>query len=53
MQKPINFSNEAAALLDHVGGDPLAGSGFETEESLAEFDTSGLIHTERQAPEEE
>ena len=53
MQKPINFSNEAAGLLDDVGGDPLALSGFETEESLAEFDTSGLIHTERQAPEEE
>ena len=53
MQKLINFSNEAAELLDDVGGDPLAGSGFETEESLAEFDTSGLIHTERQAPEEE
>ena len=53
MQKPIDFPNEAAALLDGVGGDPLALSGFETEESLAEFDTSGLIHTERQAPEEE
>jgi len=53
MQKPISFSNEATVLLDSVGGDSLAGSGFETEESLAEFDTSGLIHTERQAPEEE
>ena len=53
MQKLINFSNEATALLDHVGGDPLAGSGFEGEESQAEFEASGLIHTERQAPEEE
>ena len=53
MHKPISFSNDAAGLLDAVGGDPLAGSGFETEESPAEFDTSGLIHTERQAPEEE
>ena len=53
MQKPTSFSNEAVAVLDDVGGDPLAGSGFETEESLAEFDTSGLIHTELQAPGEE
>ena len=53
MQKSINFSNEAAKLLDDLGGDPVAGSGFETEESLAEFDTIELIHTERQAPEEE
>ena len=49
----INSSNDAAALLDHVGGDPLAGSGFETEESQAEFEANELIHTERQAPEEE
>jgi len=53
MQKPIDFPNEAAALLDGVGGDPLASSGFETEESQAEFEPSELIHTERQAPEEE
>jgi hypothetical protein len=53
MQKPISFSTEASALLNDVGGDPLAGSGFETEESQAEFEASGLIHTERQAPEEE
>ena len=39
-------------LIDHVGGDPLAGSGFETEEFQAEFEASELIHTERQAPEE-
>ena len=53
MQKPISFSNEAAMLLDDVGGDPLAGSGFETEESQSEFEASELIRTERQAPEEE
>lgn len=53
MQKQISFSNEAAGLLDDVGGDPLAGSGFETEESQAEFEANELIHTERQAPEEE
>ena len=53
MQKPIDFPNEAAALLDGVGGDPLVGSGFETEESQPEFEASGLIHTERRAHEEE
>ena len=53
MQKPIDFSNDAATPLDDVGGDPLAGSGFETEESQAEFEANEPIHTERQAPEEE
>ena len=41
------------ASLDAIGGEPLAGSGFETEESQAEFEANELIHTERQAPEEE
>jgi hypothetical protein len=53
MQKPINVSDKAATLLDEIGGEPLTGSGFETEESHTEFEASELIHTERRAPEEE
>ena len=43
MQSSQNFQRDLSESLDAIGGDPLAGSGFETEEpepgfSAVEFD---------------
>ena len=41
MQKSQDFEKGlSAALLDAVGGEPLAGSGFETEDPEAGFSTT-------------
>jgi hypothetical protein len=53
MQKLIELANSAATLLDDIGGEPLTGSGFETELPEAEFDAGELIRMEPHAPEEE
>lgn len=52
MQKSIEFSNNTTTL-DDIGGEPLTGSGFETEMSDAEFATGEFIRIELFAPEEE
>ena len=39
MQNPTDVSNETEAIAA-IGGDPLAGSGFETEEPDPGFTTS-------------
>jgi|HubBroStandDraft_2_1064218.scaffolds.fasta_scaffold2484921_2 hypothetical protein len=39
MQNPTDVSDETEAIAA-IGGDPLAGSGFETEESDPGFTTS-------------
>ncbi len=40
MQESKHLSEDARALFDEIGGDPLAGSGFEIEESEADFNES-------------
>jgi hypothetical protein len=39
MQNTNNFDKEFQALLDMIGGEPLAGSGFEGDQSHADFDS--------------
>ncbi len=41
MQESKHLSADVITLFNEVGGDPLAGSGFETEESEADFKESG------------
>jgi hypothetical protein len=38
MQNTNNFDRDAQALLDMIGGEPLAGSGFEGELSHPDYD---------------
>ena len=43
MQNSLDFQrNWAAVLLDAIGGEPLTGSGFETDESELEFSAAKL-----------
>lgn len=35
------FSDSSQRSLDDIGGEPLAGSGFEDEEPESEFDSAG------------
>ena len=37
MQTANDFDRNVQALLDMIGGEPLAGSGFETEDPQAEY----------------
>lgn len=37
MQTANDFDRNVQALLDMIGGEPLAGSGFESEEPQLEF----------------
>jgi hypothetical protein len=37
MQTGNDFDRNVQALLDLIGGEPLAGSGFETEEAQPEY----------------
>jgi hypothetical protein len=39
MQTANDFDRSVQALLDMIGGEPLAGSGFEVEESQSEYDS--------------
>jgi hypothetical protein len=40
VQESKHLSEDVMTLFDEIGGDPLAGSGFETEESEADFNES-------------
>jgi hypothetical protein len=43
MQNSVDFRHDLSAeLIDAVGGEPLAGSGFETEEPEAGFSAAKL-----------
>jgi hypothetical protein len=39
VQTVNDFDRSVQALLDMIGGDPLAGSGFESEEPQPEYDS--------------
>lgn len=53
MHNPKDFSDDAPTLFDEIGGEPLAGSGFETESPEPEFAQADLFQTEPTAPGEE
>ena len=41
MQNPLDIQRDAlSASLDAIGGEPLAGSGFENEEPASDFSTT-------------
>ena len=43
MQNSVDLQRDwAAVLLDAIGGEPLTGSGFETDESELEFSAAKL-----------
>jgi hypothetical protein len=39
MQNTNNFDKDVHALLDMIGGEPLAGSGFESEQPYPDYDS--------------
>lgn len=43
MEKSNYLSADVMTLLDEIGGDPLAGSGFETEEAESDFNELSQI----------
>lgn len=49
----LDFSDQSAKLIDEIGGDRLAGSGFEAEETAHDFDAPELVQPEPNAPEME
>ncbi len=53
MHNSQEFSERAPTLFDDVGGEPLAGSGFETECPESDFEPTEAIRAERQAPAQE
>ena len=53
MQKVKELSSSTAILLDDIGGEPLTGSGFESELAEAEFGTDELSRDDDQDATEE
>ncbi|HEX5424848.1 MAG TPA: hypothetical protein VFW94_14970 [Candidatus Acidoferrales bacterium] len=53
MHNPQDFSHNGPTLFDKIGDEPLAGSGFETENPEPEFTQAELFQTEPTAPGEE
>ncbi len=53
MHNSQEFSDRAPSLFDDSGGEPLAGSGFETESPESDFEPTELMRVERQAPAQE
>lgn len=52
-QRPLHFTNNETDLLRLIGGDPLAGSGFESEDPNRGFAVTELVGPERDTPEKE
>lgn len=53
MHNSQEFSDRGPTLFDDIGGEALAGSGFETEEPESDTAPTELTRVERQAPAEE
>lgn len=53
MHNPKDFSHNEPILFDEIGGEPLAGSGFETENPEPEFAQAELFQAEPTTPGEE
>ena len=46
MRKATAFDEQTQLLLDHIGGEPLTGSGFENEVSETGFDAADVREEE-------
>jgi len=46
MRKASAFDDQTQLLLDHIGGEPLSGSGFENEISETGFDDADVREEE-------
>jgi hypothetical protein len=46
MRKANAFDDQTQLLLDHIGGEPLSGSGFENEVSETGFDDTDVREEE-------
>jgi hypothetical protein len=46
MRKGNAFDEQTQLLLDHIGGEPLSGSGFENEVSETGFDAADIREEE-------
>lgn len=53
MQNPQQVARAVQAAFDEIGGEPLAGSGFEAEEFHPEFADPEIVDAEQDAPGEE
>ena len=53
LQSPLHFSINEVDLLQQIGGDPLAGSGFETEDPNRGFALTEVVGPEPNALAEE
>ena len=53
MQNPQQVARTVQAAYDDIGGEPLAGSGFEGDESQPEFEDTELVDREPDTPGEE
>jgi hypothetical protein len=53
MQNPNKIARTVQAAFDDIGGEPLAGSGFEDDESQPESEDTELVHGEQGAPGED
>jgi hypothetical protein len=53
MHNSKEILDEAPTLFDDIGGEPLTGSGFETESPEPDFATTEPVQLERQAPRQE
>jgi hypothetical protein len=51
MQKSKHVSADVITLFDEIGGDPLAGSGFEAEEPESDFIESSQPERRTRTPE--
>lgn len=46
MHNPLAFDSKALQMLDAIGAEPLAGSGFENEQSAPSFEAEALFPEE-------
>jgi hypothetical protein len=53
MHNPNEIARTIQAAFDDIGGEPLAGSGFEGDESQSEFEHTDLVYGEQDARGEE
>lgn len=53
MHNSNKFLDDTPNPFDQAGGDPLSGSGFETESPEPDFTPTELTQLERQAPAQE
>jgi hypothetical protein len=53
MQNPQQVARAVQAAFDDIGGEPLAGSGLEADDSQPEFEKTEVVDREQDTPGEE